>query len=104
MWDNQSRFYYLFHLYIFTHHNCFKTATMETSKIISHVQYLHDINGKPTAVQIPFNDWKTIEKTIFKISDTEIPEWQKNIVRTRIKNAKENPDSMLEWEKIKNTF
>lgn len=36
--------------------------------------------------------------------EIEIPEWQKNIVRERVRTAKENPDSMLDWDKVKDTF
>lgn len=34
----------------------------------------------------------------------EIPEWQKNIVRERVRKANENPASMLDWEQVKGTF
>ncbi|MFN0048462.1 MAG: hypothetical protein ACKVOU_05005 [Cytophagales bacterium] len=77
---------------------------MLANKIIAHLQYVHDIHGKPTAVQIPLKDWKVIEEQALRLSDNEIPEWQKNIVRERIRKAKENPDLMLDWEQIKNTF
>jgi len=34
----------------------------------------------------------------------EIPEEHKDIVRERIKNSKENPDRMLEWDQVKDSF
>jgi len=34
----------------------------------------------------------------------EIPEEHKDIVRERIKYSKENPDRLLEWDQVKDSF
>ncbi len=36
--------------------------------------------------------------------DTEIPEEHKEIVRERIKASNENPDLLLDWDKVKDDF
>lgn len=40
-----------------------------------------------------------VAKHGFKISENEIPEWQKDIVRKRIKES--NPDKLIDWETAK---
>jgi Putative addiction module component len=64
----------------------------------SHIQYLHDSKGKPTAVQIPIKDWKNIEKKVLNAPDVEIPQWHKKLLDKRIKRAKEHPESMLDFD------
>lgn len=48
---------------------------------------------------------KPKENSEVEISDNLfIPEWHKQIVRERIENARKNPSTMLDWEKVKDTF
>lgn len=43
-----------------------------------------------------------VAKLGFKISEHEIPEWHKEIVRERIK--KSNPDDLMDWDQAKDQF
>ena len=36
--------------------------------------------------------------------EIEIPEEHKNIVRERIRTSKENPDQLLNWDDVKDSF
>jgi len=58
------------------------------------VQYLSDEQGHITAVQLPIKEWELIKTKYPDIShlDTELPEWQKNIIDARIADIKNNPD------------
>ncbi len=64
------------------------------------LQYITDDKGKITGVFIPIEEW---DKLKTKYTDIEqealiIPEWQKEVVRERIKNTK--PDQYLSWEDV----
>lgn len=40
-----------------------------------------------------------------EISTTlSVPEWQKQLIRERVEDAKNNPNVMLDWENVKDTF
>jgi hypothetical protein len=39
-----------------------------------------------------------------KTDELEIPEAHKEIIRDRIRKSKENPDRLLNWEEVKDTF
>ncbi len=39
-----------------------------------------------------------------KTDELEIPEAHKEIIRERIRKSKENPDRLLNWEEVKDTF
>jgi len=58
------------------------------------VQYLSDEQGHITAVQLPIKEWELIKTKYPDIShlDTELPEWQKNIIDARLADIKNNPD------------
>ncbi len=49
-------------------------------------------------------NWKEENQPESKKEDITIPDAHKSIVRERIQEAKENPNTMLDWDKIKNTF
>lgn len=66
----------------------------------SNIQYLHDSNGKPTAVQIPIKEWQKIEKKMASTSDFDIPQWHKKLLDKRIKRAKNQPESMLDFDVV----
>ncbi|MDP3916392.1 MAG: addiction module component CHP02574 family protein [Bacteroidota bacterium] len=64
-----------------------------------NLQYISDNNGKTTGVFIPINDWKYLKNKYKEIEqeerDTfEVPEWQKEIVRQRLKDYQDNPDNV----------
>jgi len=62
---------------------------------ISHIQYLHDSKGKPTAVQIPINDWRAIEQQVLA---GDIPEWQKKLLDQRLNMAHKHPEQLLDFD------
>jgi len=69
------------------------------------LQYISDNKGKTTGVFIPIQDWGYMKKKYDEIEQEEknafeIPEWQKEIVRQRLKDYKNNPDNVLEWTDI----
>lgn len=41
-----------------------------------------------------------IEKLLKIENDDTIPEWHKELVRTRVKEYKENEDVLLEWNEV----
>jgi len=57
------------------------------------VQYLSDEKGHITAVQLPIEEWEIMKTKYPDIShlDTELPEWQKNIIDARLDDLKNNP-------------
>lgn len=70
------------------------------------LQYITDDEGQTTGVFIPIREWneltsryKGIEQDVY-----EVPEWQKEIIRERIKKSKKNPERLLDWEQVKNDF
>ncbi|MDP2113011.1 MAG: addiction module protein [Bacteroidota bacterium] len=70
-----------------------------------NLQYISDNNVKTTGVFIPINDWKYLKNKYKEIEqeerDTfEVPEWQKEIVRQRLKDYQDNPDKVLDWDNI----
>jgi hypothetical protein len=68
-----------------------------------HVQYLMDDKGKKTAVQVPLKEWEKLQKELKKLDaielvasdDTDIPDWQKKEVRSRLKELKKNPSKAI---------
>ena len=61
----------------------------------THIQYLHDISGKPTAVLIPISDWKVIEEQV--LSD-DVPKWQKKLLDERMKFVWKHPEQLLDFD------
>ena len=47
-----------------------------------------------------------LEKTLKQVieSDYEISQGQKKVLHQRLKNYEENPDDLLDWEKVKNDW
>lgn len=74
-----------------------------------NVQYISDGTGQTTGVFIPIDDWEELKKKYGEIEKDEsslfdIPEWQKAIIRQRLMDYKENPDNILDWDDVKDTF
>jgi len=69
-----------------------------------NLQYISDGKGKTTGVFIPISDWKKLKRRYKGIEDTatEVPDWQKDLVRDRIKNSKE--EDLLDWDQVKDDF
>ena len=68
-----------------------------------NLQYISDSNGKTAGVFIPIQDWDTIINRLNHSEKNEIdelPEWQKELVRKRIKKNKNNPKNYFNWEEL----
>jgi len=64
-------------------------------------QYISDNKGKTTGVFIPIQDWDKFVKK-HNIPQEEVytvPEWHKEVVRNRVKNAKS--ENYIPWNKAK---
>jgi hypothetical protein len=68
------------------------------------LQYITDDKGRTTGVFIPIQEWEKLQSKYKGIEqDTEdageVPEWQKEIVRERMKNAR--PEEYLSWAELR---
>jgi hypothetical protein len=66
-----------------------------------NLQFISDGTGKTTGVYIPIDEWNEL-KSKFKEIDLEeidVPEWHKDIVRSRLADYKKNPDQVLNFDK-----
>jgi hypothetical protein len=64
------------------------------------VNYVSDSAGETIAVQISINDWKRIKNKYPDIDslDTDIPQWQKDLIDRRLKSIEEHPESVKDIE------
>ena len=70
-----------------------------------NLQYISDNKGKTTGVYIPINDWEYLKNKYKEIEREEketfeVPEWHKEIVRQRLKEHRNNPDDVANWEDV----
>ena len=70
-----------------------------------NLQYLSDNKGNTTGVFIPIRDWEYLKNKYKEIEreeeeSFEIPGWQKEIVRQRLKDHRNNPDNVLDWTDV----
>lgn len=65
-----------------------------------NIQYISDGSGQTTGVFIPINEWNQLKSKYKGIEqeETEIPEWHKKIVRQRLEDYKQNPDSAIDFD------
>jgi len=64
------------------------------------LQYISDSKGKTTGVFIPISEWIEL-KNKYKGIDQEqvdIPDWQKNEVRERLEEYKNNPEQASDFD------
>lgn len=64
------------------------------------LQFIEDSAGKTTGVYIPIKDWAKLKAKYEGIEqeETNIPGWQKELVRERIQNTKS--EDYLSWEEV----
>lgn len=65
------------------------------------LQYLSDNFGNRTAVVIPINEWNKITTKYNDLDiaeDLSIPDWHKEIIDFRLKNYKENPNNVTDYD------
>jgi hypothetical protein len=65
-----------------------------------NLQYISDSKGQTTGVFIPINEWNDLKNKYKDIGleDIDIPEWHKDLVRQRLDDYKENPDSAMDFD------
>jgi len=65
------------------------------------LQYITDDKGQTTGVFIPIREWNELTSKYQGIEQDayEVPEWQKEVVRERIKNTK--PEEYLSWKEVR---
>ncbi len=68
------------------------------------LQYISDSDGKTTGVFIPISEWNEMKEQFPELDKMEVPQWQKDEVRKRIKEAEQNPDKILHWDEVKDRF
>lgn len=74
-----------------------------------NLQFISDSTGKPTGVFIPIQDWENLKEKYAGLEQEEskmvtIPKWQKEVVRRRLKDYRENPNKVLDWDEVKDSF
>ncbi len=62
------------------------------------LQYISDNDGQTTGVFIPIQEWNDLKNKFKGLEgdNINIPQWQKDLVRERIKNAK--PEDYISWD------
>ena len=62
-----------------------------------NLQYLSDENGHVIAVQVPIKEWETMRSKYpeIEISAIDLPDWQKELINSRLKSIAENPNLIL---------
>ncbi|MBW6484200.1 MAG: addiction module component CHP02574 family protein [Vicingaceae bacterium] len=65
------------------------------------LQFIADSTGKTTGVFIPIKEWIKMKSKYKGIEQDEIdiPLWQMNEVRNRLKMYENNPDSAIDFDK-----
>lgn len=59
-------------------------------------QYTYDDAGNPVGVFLPINEWNILVKD----GIVELPEWQKSLLDTRIKEYYANTEGTIDWQDI----
>ena len=65
------------------------------------MQYLHDISGKRTGVFIPIKAWNKLKEKYHDIEtedNTELHEWQKNIIDKRLEKISNGNERFQDFE------
>ena len=71
-----------------------------------NLQYISDSKGKTMGVFIPIQEWNDLKEKYKGIEQTEIdiPNWQKEIVRKRLKDYLNNPEQVLDFDTAMNAI
>ncbi len=66
------------------------------------LQYISDDSGHTTAVIIPIEEWNIIRNEYPGIegATNELPQWQKNLIDSRLKKIADNPDCLKPIEEL----
>jgi hypothetical protein len=65
-----------------------------------NIQYISDSKGQTTGVYIPINEWNLIKSKYKDLEKEalEIPEWHKEIVRKRLQDYNQHPESAMDFD------
>lgn len=63
-------------------------------------QYTFDNTGNPVGVFLPIEDWNTITRELHM----ELPQWQKDMIDSRLAQYKNNPADVTDWDTIAAQF
>lgn len=63
-------------------------------------QYTFDNTGNPVGVFLPIEDWNTITRELH----LELPQWQKDMIDSRLEQYKNNPADVTDWDTIAAQF
>ncbi len=66
------------------------------------LQYIANNSGNKMAVVIPINDWNEIKNKYPDVEtiEGELPQWQKQLIDTRLKIIGENPERLHPIEEL----
>ncbi|MEO8886737.1 MAG: addiction module protein [Mucilaginibacter sp.] len=61
------------------------------------LQYLSNEKGQVTAVLVPIEEWDVLKSKFPGLTtvDSDLPNWQKELIDTRLNAIKENPSRVL---------
>jgi len=64
------------------------------------LQYISDAAGETTGVFIPIEEWNELKNKYNGIAEAEIgiPQWQKDIVRSRLDSYNTNPEQAIGFD------
>lgn len=63
-------------------------------------QYTFDNMGNPVGVFLPIEDWNEIARELH----LDLPQWQKEMIESRLAQYKKNPADVTEWDIIAAQF
>lgn len=59
-------------------------------------QYTFDNAGNPVGVFLPIEDWNTITEEL----RLDLPQWQKDLIDSRLTEYRKNPSDTRDWESV----
>lgn len=68
------------------------------------VNYVSDNTGVTIAIQIPIDEWIRIKRKYPDVDDldNQLPDWQKELIDTRLQLIKEHPERLKPVEELFN--
>lgn len=59
-------------------------------------QYTFDKLGNPVGVFLPIDEWNSLSEELH----LDIPQWQKDLIETRLAEYHKKPSDVLDWESV----
>lgn len=63
-------------------------------------QYTFDNTGNPVGVFLPIEDWNAISQEL----NLDLPQWQKDMIDTRLEKYKKDPSNVSDWDVMARQF